>query len=660
MAEEKLAYTNFMWSLGTTSFRTVDFNKRIEQQLLLLDEFWNKPAFKELKWTQAQPHYYDFMKSNDFVKGDAKRKDKDAREKTSGLVSMGLVTDDRKITEAGKALLNIFKEEDYSPDNLLNIPKDSFIYMKQLLKTSINVTSVDGYVRPYIVVMYLISKLNYLTIDEFKHLTPLCTSYESTEYIIDQIKLLRVRQTNINDIIYSFISEMDNYKKALNLFIQKTVDEDLICQIGMNRKSSGNGTKKYDKSYYPVYEILKKICLYGDLSQAENLYSEIGNIKIGLHWKLYLFKSALYEKKDYSKLLKRDLPIFNVKNEKEFKIEFFKLMHIFKTKATLWDYFDLNRRYLKITDTLLFEDNIVKFDVIPKTIFTKIIDELYVSAYTKSDLLELNCSLEQISPSLELNERSILENINNEFNCSLTNVDQAKEMVENQKLERFNHLIETKFSDKKLLQLLTAFEKRKDSEIQRLVTNNADIPTIFEYVIGIIWYKISNRKGNILKYMNLSLEADLLPKSHAGGGLADIEYLYDSCADYPEHCLMLEVTLMNESAQKHNEDEPVTRHLGEYRLRNKDKHAYCVFSSTEVPMNLISSFRNKKTYEYFNRDHTEAVSNFKIIPLKTNELKTIIKKEIKYPQLYRTFEQAYQSTVPTTTWYSKCIEEKIV
>ena len=60
------------------------------------------------------------------------------------------------------------------------------------------------------------------------------------------------------------------------------------------------------------------------------------------------------------------VPILQVTIEEQFNEEFFKIMHIFKAKATLSDYFDLNRRYFKITDIVLFEDNKVKLDVLPK------------------------------------------------------------------------------------------------------------------------------------------------------------------------------------------------------------------------------------------------------------------------------------------------------
>lgn len=45
------------------------------------------------------------------------------------------------------------------------------------------------------------------------------------------------------------------------------------------------------------------------------------------------------------------------------------------------------------------------------------------------------------------------------------------------------HLIGTKFTDDKMLSLLDCFEERKDNEIRSMVTDSADIPTIFEYVL---------------------------------------------------------------------------------------------------------------------------------------------------------------------------------
>ena len=47
----KIPYKSFCWSLGTTSFRTKNFNKTIEEQLGLLNEFWLCPDVQNEAWT---------------------------------------------------------------------------------------------------------------------------------------------------------------------------------------------------------------------------------------------------------------------------------------------------------------------------------------------------------------------------------------------------------------------------------------------------------------------------------------------------------------------------------------------------------------------------------------------------------------------------------
>ena len=114
MANKSIPYQSFCWVIGTTSFRTAKLNLKIEAQLLLLDEFYNE-VIKKSNWNwnnELQEKYYDFMKSKEFISGDASRKDKDAREKTSGLVDIGLITEDRLLTEVGKKLLEITNREE--------------------------------------------------------------------------------------------------------------------------------------------------------------------------------------------------------------------------------------------------------------------------------------------------------------------------------------------------------------------------------------------------------------------------------------------------------------------------------------------------------------------------------------------------------------------
>jgi hypothetical protein len=187
--KEDISFKSYCWSIGTTSYRTDKFNMSIERQLSLIDEFRQLDENKDKTWTgndSFQTEYYNFLKEKGFVKGDAPRPCKDAREKTSGLRDIGLLDDERNITGAGESLLTVFELKNYESDNILEIPNDSYIYFKQLLKTA---NDVDGnIVRPFVVFLHVISKLEYLTYEEFTYLLPLCIDRKTTDTVIECIK----------------------------------------------------------------------------------------------------------------------------------------------------------------------------------------------------------------------------------------------------------------------------------------------------------------------------------------------------------------------------------------------------------------------------------------------------------------------------------------
>ena len=247
---KKIGFKSYCWAIGTTSYRTDNFNLSIEKQLHLLRQFREIEENKNKKWgnnKKFQAEYYNFLKENNFVKGDAALPDKDAREKTSGLRDIGLLDDERNITEAGLELLRIADSANFSADNFLEIPKDSFLYFKQMLKTA-NV--VEGkIVRPFVVFLYAVNELGYLTNDEFTYLLPLCVDEHTTKNIVKSIKNYReTGEKDFDDIILSVLMEKDNYKQALNLLKTEPISEELICNIGINRKSA-----KYDKPLEKIF-----------------------------------------------------------------------------------------------------------------------------------------------------------------------------------------------------------------------------------------------------------------------------------------------------------------------------------------------------------------------------------------------------------------------
>ena len=191
-----------------------------------------------------------------------------------------------------------------------------------------------------------------------------------------------------------------------------------------------------------------------------------------------------------------------------------------------------------------------------------------------------------------------------------------------------------------------------------MVTDNADVPTIFEYVLGILWYKASERHGKILDYMKLSLDADLLPKTHAAGGEADIVYEYEATEYYPKHTLSLETTLVDSTNQCRMEMKPVSRHFGMHLIRTGNMNSYCVFATNYLNINVITDFRGRKNMPYYDpNDYEKCVDGMKIIPLQTSELKKIICSGKTYKELYSLFMETYNSILPPHKWYDVFIKK---
>lgn len=664
----RLAYSSFFWSLGTTSFRTKEFNYSIEKQLACLDDFWKTPENANQGWEKKymapgqsdiydiKNRYYDFMRERGLTTGDDSIKYKAAREKTSGLVDLGLINENHRLTDVGRRILEISQGEDYRSDNQLLISKDSYVYLKQLLKMFIKTDGVI--VRPFVVVLYLLSKLDYLTYAEFTFLAPLCTSAEITELMIEDIQAIRRGEKRMEQIIIDVMMAKKNYQLAYQALMDNDPNEYIITQVGLNRKS-----RDYDKPYYPLFLLLREVFLEKDYSKVPLLFKQTRALRnVGRIWRKYLFDTSFEVAIKKAPLKHLQPSIFDdVTNEEEFKTAFFQMTHLVKNLATLQDYFDLNRRYLNISNVMIFEDEQVKLDLVPKQFFASAIDDLYKSAYSASDLLEYDCKMEEICPALQFDEKEVIDRLSNELGIELETIDEAYSEVEKRRYDRFNTMVKTRFTKENLLGLLDDFDNRNDDEISKKVTDNADAPTIFEYILGIIWYKVSGCRGRILDYMKLSLDANLLPITHAAGGEADIVYEYGKTQDYPAHTLLLEATLADSTNQRRMEMEPVSRHLGNHLLRTQNKNSYCLFATNYLDKNVISDFRGRKHIVFYDsRDENKYVEGMKIIPLQTSDLRSIIEREKKYSELYEKYDIAYNNdmSILPLTWYEKYIKEE--
>lgn len=659
---EDIKFQSYCWSLGTTSFRVKDLNFKIEKQLQILKALWNEN--QNVRWNgnnSIQEEYYNKMLQKNFITGEANNKPKDARQKTSGLVQIGVIDDNRHITEIGEKIIDIVEQENFKSDNIFNINKDSYLYLKQLLKLQITDNGIN--VKPFAVLLYFLSELGYLTKDEFTYILPLCTNREYIDIMLENIKKYRNNQKTIEDIIQNKMENMSNYKAAIDFIKGNGVNSiDEFSIIDMGRKGT-----KYVEPMYNFFEALYRISKKDfDEEACDTIINFIKeqtkkNSKVAKYWKDYLRYSSKMLTEEYLEDIK-EIPLFNFKNKTEYTIEFFKVMHTAKWKATLEDYADLNKRYISLSDIVIFEDDKIELDVFPKYFFLNISKEIVNTEILDKDkynnFISTDIELNKIYECLNVNVDEIIYQIQADYPDRVVNKDSIKTFIEDEKLRRFNELIDNKFNENQLVQLFTYIENNDRSAINEYVDWNSDVPTIFEYILGITWYRFSNRSGNILEYMKLSLDANLLPKTHAAGGTADIVYEYNKTNDYPEHKVLLEATLTESTSQRKNEMEPVSRHLMREIQENDNDDTYAVFVANILQEEVLSDFRSRKNYQF--RGKNSVKSGLKIISLSIRDIIKLINIKIQYSKLYKIFDEAYKDTnINDLEWYEKLLKNKI-
>lgn len=659
---EDIKFQSYCWSLGTTSFRVNNLNFKIERQLQILKELWNENP--NVRWNgnnSIQEEYYNKMLQKNFITGEANNKPKDARQKTSGLVQIGVIDDNRHITEIGEKIIDIVEQENFKSDNIFNINKDSYLYLKQLLKLQITDNGIN--IKPFAVLLYFLSELGYLTKDEFTYILPLCTNREYIDIMLENIKKYRNNQKTIEDIIQNKMENMSNYKAAIDFIKGNGVNSiDEFSIIDMGRKGT-----KYVEPMYNFFEALYRISKKDfDEEACDTIINFIKeqtkkNSKVAKYWKDYLRYSSKMLTEEYLEDIK-EIPLFNFKNKTEYTIEFFKVMHTAKWKATLEDYADLNKRYISLSDIVIFEDDKIELDVFPKYFFLNISKEIVNTEILDKDkynnFISTDIELNKIYECLNVNVDEIIYQIQADYPDRVVNKDSIKTFIEDEKLRRFNELIDNKFNENQLVQLFTYIENNDRSAINEYVDWNSDVPTIFEYILGITWYRFSNRSGNILEYMKLSLDANLLPKTHAAGGTADIVYEYNKTNDYPEHKVLLEATLTESTSQRKNEMEPVSRHLMREIQENDNDDTYAVFVANILQEEVLSDFRSRKNYQF--RGKNSVKSGLKIISLSIRDIIKLINIKIQYSKLYKIFDEAYKDTnINDLEWYEKLLKNKI-
>lgn len=648
-----MAFKTYSWMYGTTSFRVSELKYKIERQLIRLKNLYDNNQ-ENYDWRSLQAEYLESLLDEDWfnsnAKSDAEIK-KYAREVTSSLSDLGLLTQDREVTDVGNKLFEILRNNDFNFDNPFGIRNDSFLYLKQFLKVEFSDNVSSNYysefsINPFIALVYFIAKHGHITKDEFQYLLPIVKNYDGLQNLDINMKN---RTIDVQNIIYTKIQNMENYQDALTKFKASNEGVATFKKMLIARKP----TKKPEK-YMNLYLAIKG-------EYIEEIITAITMLPTKTRAKYYqiLFNSS--NKPTQSNISVAKEYFLTLDFNKNLKENFFYLVHFARWKTNLEEYSDNNKRFLGLSDIFIFGDKI-KLTPIAEVYFKTIENDLLKIPLSNSadgyqKLSTTNKTINEINSLLHISDSVLLQNLKNKYpQLSTNNIRKSIEGINKQKhKDKLDALIDNHFSNLQLKNLLGYIKNRNDSKVKRYLHWDCDTPTVFEYIIGIVFYVMNGRTGYIQDFLNMSIDADLLPRRFAGGGKADLVFNYGS------HSALIEVTLSKKENQRKMELEPVSRHLGRHKLNNDNPNDYVIFIASHLDPNVLVNFRSYKDLRYYNTSDTSRyVDSLKIIPFNIDDICLIIDRGYNRVKLEDKIENSYvDDEKDGLIWYENILKPSL-
>ena len=334
--------------------------------------------------------------------------------------------------------------------------------------------------------------------------------------------------------------------------------------------------------------------------------------------------------------------------EENINVMLYKQFSLSKLLDAIREYSDTTKRIFKATGIISFENGIVelKYKEVMSCLFET--NEIFkrIIVQTKDYLYEdnregyflNNNSIYQILQDNHYDIDAIEKKLAKEF--SNISINEIPNMMKNRRRKEFERYISEKYPLEKIKDILLLFNDRKnDEKIKNIVSTNATVPTIYEYIVGIAWYYFSGEKIDIISSFNLTLSADFEPLVHAGGGKGDIVIYDDNVV------IMLEVTLMNTNSQKRGEWEPVLRHSVNLKVEEEanGKEAITFFIADNFDKNTINIWKaiaSVPLQSTINRE--QYTDNVKIMPISTNELITLLQKSDEYQNIIQNIISSFK------------------
>lgn len=618
-----LISTAYTWNLGDTSFRRkalIDDYKILLQQLYDFNQDYNE-------WNKdTQIQFYIRVAKNTTLlkegfKESTKDKDKLARTYTNGLFKIGFCSEERVVTDIGIQYLQdkeIYLDEF---EKRLNLKKDNILFLRQLLKLCIAKNNSENALNPFILLIKLLNKYDFLTRKEFSMIIQLANENTNIDKVLVNFEKVRNGCMSFDKFLDEnfFINE---YIKDYKFIVEDVFSEENFKEIFFNRKTS-NSVSIY-------LEFYKNLVDYKKNNSDENLEKLIISMKNNVIKKAFGTNNWIKKNikpDDFNNLIK-DIDIFELEGS-SFREALYKRFSNCKKNDLINEYVDMTIRVFNLTGIISFQNDKVQINNLYAKEYFKFIDSS-LNPIIKNEQSKITEIL-TVNEILNLDEVFRVDKIICE-NYKIDDLNSISDYIKDLENTKFKKFIIDNFNKEKVIRILENISLRKDDLVFKEVTDQTTIPTIFEYILAIAWFHISDYNFNIYDSLNLTLDSSYYPLSHASGGKGDI------VVDYVDHKLMLEVTLMDKNSQKRGELEPVIRHSVNLTTES-NKPVYTLFVANELDSNVINIFRFCKYIKLYNSRNSDLFTNeTNILSLSIKEIIQILQNDINYKKIFESMK----------------------
>ena len=657
---KKITANSGLISLGNTGARLSDPRATYVKILNALVEFRKLNKNWE---TEDQADFGKLLGEFEIfdIKTDNKvSSDKDVRVKTGFISQLGFTTDERIITNAGIELLtNSLNFE----TNEFDISKESFTYLKQFLKYQQN----DFEVFPLLSLIYAIIEFdNELPID---FVTYVWSGSQTKKELIDNIKNYK-KHSDYKETVYQSALNSENtkivVKNATHFFATHSIaDKKELKELLYAILPHGKGNSFKDKTitlFHDIYSYWLNKEIWNEAKKKKFIqdklksrHKDISSKKSSYYLESLFDTTALNNSSDWKQIIDffENTSLISSVNEENFVVNFHVLYMFIKKLSLCEEYRDLNTRHLKLLDIFVFEYRKLKLDLVFWYLFKSVKDDLLkVKPLPQNEYrIKLEASQSNIGDIydfLKINVTELSKQIATDFpevkKLGLQNFALKK------KEERLLELVNTVFTKENIIKIFENIYPRKDDQIRKLIKEwyqdyEATIPALFEYLLGISFYWLSEKQVRISDILNSGLDANLLPKTHTAGGQADIVV---RCQDKD---YLIEATLSDNDGQRKMEAEPVPRHLAKHILEI-NPNSLAIFVAGQLDRNNLVVLRNYKYSPWYYSDE-DSVETMNILPLSVSNMIYLLKHETDFNKLENKFETVLNSeTKDGFKWYT--------